>query len=84
MALPLPPVPVNVAGFATNEGFVGFNFAGEQSEPTFSQSEAKTMSHEPSGLLGYAQVASELTGANSILAINHEPQSGKPLLKAER
>jgi hypothetical protein len=75
---------VHVPRLAADERFVGFDFARQQSESTLSQSEAQTMRHEPSGLLGHAKIAGQFAGAYAILAIHDQPKRGKPLVQAER
>jgi hypothetical protein len=74
---------VHVAGLATYEGFIGFNLT-RQLGRCLMQGGTDTVKHEPSGLLSDAESASDLAGANAVLAVAENPVSAHPLIQSER
>lgn len=75
---------VHVAGFAADKGFVGFHSARHLSESTFLHRETNPMIHEPRGFLSDAKPAMKFVTADSVLATDHQPRGGEPLLKRNR
>ena len=70
-------IKVHISRFATDERFIGFNLARSAISRTTQLPErtnlcrqSNTMQHEPCCFLRNAQVAGNLIGANSVLAIN--------------
>src|SRR5215469_10089536 len=75
---------VHVAGLAADVGFVRFHLPREQSRAAFGERETQAVVHEPCGLLCHAKSTGRLTRADSVLAINNEPQRREPFLQSER
>jgi len=75
---------VHVTGLATDECFVHFNLPTEWDGELVLHSEPDAMHHEPSGLLGDAQGATDFIGGNAILVIDDHPHSGEPFVQPER
>jgi hypothetical protein len=69
--------------FATYERFIDFYFAREFVERTVLQSQADSMQHEPSSLLGDAKSAGQLARTDAVLGIDNHPDSRKPLVEAK-
>jgi len=79
------PLPrVHVPRLATDEGFVGFDFSTKLSAGFGLKSKPDTLQHEPRSLLGNAQIAANLVAADAVLAVAEQPNSGEPLVQAER
>src|SRR5579863_582046 len=78
---PFLNVQVHVAGLAADESLIRFTLAGQKIESARLQGIAETVSHEPCRLLGYSEVAGQFTRTDAVLAVDHEPQSGKPLFQ---
>jgi len=79
---------VHVSRFAADERFVYFDFAATATEfgakEIILDSKAKTLQHEPCGLLCDSQSAVNLHAANTVLAIDQQPESGHPLVESKR
>ena len=75
---------VHVAGLATDEGFIHFDFAGEFSALLALQSETRTVEHKPCCFLSDAQRPVNLKRTDSILAVRDEPYARKPLIETNR
>ncbi len=75
---------VHVPRFATNEGLINLNLSGHLSGQAVLQSKPDAVHHEPCGLLGDSKIAGDFIGANSVLAVDHHPDNGKPLVEADR
>jgi hypothetical protein len=91
--LSLPPVPVNLAGanvlvhvarLAADEGFIGFDLAGEFLERSTVEGEPNPVHHMPGILLTDTDPARNFPAADSVFAIQNEPHCGKPLVQTER
>jgi nitrilase len=74
---------MHVAGFATDEGFVGFDFARELCNGAVMHYGADAMEHVPCRLLSDADRAGEFAGANTVLAVAEQPESTHPLIKSK-
>src|SRR5208337_1135242 len=70
---------VHVAGLASDEGFVGFHFAGEFLGRLTMKGKANAVHHMPCRLLRYAKVAAHFVAADAVLAIHDQPNGGYPL-----
>lgn len=75
---------VHVSRFATDKGFVYFDFAGEFAAIFVLQRKPNPMEHVPCTLLSDSERAVNLPRANAILHIGLHPDCGKPLVQTER
>jgi hypothetical protein len=84
--LACPNMLVHVASLATDEGLIGFNdatLAAELNEGVGLESKTNAMHHEPRRFLSDSEGASDLAGANTILAVAKHPESGHPLVQTQ-
>jgi hypothetical protein len=82
-------VGVHVASLTADESFVYLNFRVKISTAQLHRglglhSQTDAMEHEPRGLLGDTESASDFVGANPVLAVGNHPHCDKPLIKWER
>ncbi len=76
---------VHVASESANIGFVHFDFAAKlASERSGLHGKSDTMLHKPCCFLGNTQVLRRLVTAFPVFIINNHPDSGKPLVQAQR
>ena len=81
---PLALADVHVAGLATNEGFVGFDFSPElATEPFVLHRQTDAVKHEPRRLLRDLHIPRNLIAGDSILAVGQHPSRHKPLIKPD-
>jgi hypothetical protein len=80
----LAPSLVHVASTTTDEGFIYFDLTGHRLETTFLHSQPDSVIHKPCGLLSDAERTGHLIGRDPVLAVDHHPQGGQPLVQAER
>jgi hypothetical protein len=71
------------ARFATDEGFVRFDFSVQLAAVLGLKRKPQTRQHEPRGFLGDTERARQFVTADAILAVGEQPERGKPLLKAD-
>ena len=81
---PLALADMHVASLAANESFVSFDFARQLSNRLVMHSLTDAMHHEPSRLLGNSEGTSDLTRANSVLAVAEQPEATHPLIQTQR
>lgn len=74
---------VHVAGFAADEGFVYFDFAGDFAACLALLCKSDPMQKEPCGLLGDAKRPRNFTTADAILAVQNHPGCRKPFIQAD-
>jgi hypothetical protein len=77
-------VLVHVPSLLPDEGFVGFDFAGEFFERSGVERKADSVIHEPSRLLGYADGLSYFVRADAVLAVHNLPDREQPLIQRNR
>src|SRR5207249_2260460 len=75
---------VHVARFATDVRLVNFDVSGHHFEGSRSHSESDAVKHEPRRLLSDAESASEFVRTDPVLRVGRKPDSGEPLVQAER
>ena len=75
---------VHVAGLATDEGLVHFDFTGQLAAMLALLRESDAMQHEPCGLLGHAEGFRNFATADAVLAVEDHPHCGKPFVQTER
>jgi hypothetical protein len=66
-----------------DECLIDFNFYAHLFERACLHYPANPMHHEPCRLLCHTNAPGYLAGANTILAINHEPHCSKPLIQPD-
>jgi len=66
-----------------DESLVGLHVAAELPKPGVLHRKPEPVEHEPSGLLGHAQVAGNFVGRDPVLAVDEHPSAGKPEVKAD-
>src|ERR1017187_1847646 len=75
---------MHVAALATDESFVGLDFAAQlASKELILHGETDAVEHEPCCLLRDLHVAGDLVAADPILAIGEEPGRGQPLVETD-
>src|SRR6266567_497479 len=82
----LAPICVHEASRTTNESFVHFNvftFTAHLVHAAALQCQAQTVENKPCRLLSDSQVAPHFIRANSILAVDEHPKSGKPFVERD-
>ena len=75
---------MHVARLATDESFVGFDFAAQLAAVLALQGQAEARQHEPRGLLSHAERTGQFVRTNAVLAVGEQPEGRKPLLETER
>jgi hypothetical protein len=69
---------------STNEGVINFGDPVHLLECSGSHRVADAVEHEPRRLLGHCKGTPEFVRRDAVLAVGDEPDSGKPLVEAER
>src|SRR5438552_1896842 len=80
-----PTLLVHEPRFPADKSFVNFNLrtgAAHLHERLFLQSVPYTLKHEPCGLLGNSQSASEFMRTYAVLAVHQHPESSHPLVES--
>lgn len=77
-------VLVHEASTATDESLIYFDLPAHLLKRQALHGKPNAMVHEPSALLGNAQSASHLVGADSVLAVGNHPESREPPVQTER
>ena len=77
-------VLVHEASRAADERFVNLEVANRFLERAVLHRLADAMQHEPRGLLSDPQIAGDLAGANSVLAIRDQPDRREPFIESDR
>lgn len=72
------PALVHEPRGSADVGFVGLNVVLQSVERLVLQGQPDAMIHEPCGLLGDMEIAANLVGTDTVLAVDHHPQSGEP------
>jgi hypothetical protein len=75
---------VHEAGLAAHVGLVSLALARELVEAAGLHGEANPLQHEPRGLLGHADRAADLVGADAVLRVHQHPRDREPLVEADR
>ncbi len=75
---------VHIAGFATDERFIGFDFARELNGGFLMQGFTDAMKHMPSGFLRDADGTRKLTGGDAVLAVAKQPVRAHPFIESKR
>ena len=78
------PALVHEPRGSADVGFVGLNVVLQSVERLVLQGQPDAMIHEPCGLLGDMEIAANLVGTDTVLAVDHHPQSGEPFRERER
>jgi len=83
-----PAILVHVPSLAADEGFVHFNLCSGatylRSKEIVLHGQTNPLQHEPRRLLAYLQIAGDLVGTNSVLAVRQHPSCGEPLVQRDR
>lgn len=74
---------MHVASFTADESFVHFHCARQLTAVLALLCQSDSVKHEPRGLLSDAQGAGDLARTDTVLAIEDEPHSRKPLVQTE-
>jgi len=75
---------MHIFGKTTDERFIGLYFTVHLQHRARFHRDPNPMIHEPSRFLGNAEIAGHLVRANAVLTIGNHPNSGEPLVQAER
>jgi hypothetical protein len=75
---------VHVFYLATDESFIGLDFARQLSGLLTLLRKPDPVKHEPSRLLSDTQCASDFTTANPVLTVQNHPRCGKPFFQTNR
>jgi len=78
-----PNVLVHVASFTADEGLVGLDLAASHARFITMHRHANSVHHEPRRLLSNPKGASDLTGANTVLAVAEHPERAHPLIQTQ-
>src|SRR5437870_234575 len=79
----LPLAEVHIARLAADKGLIYLHFApvaAQLHKRASLHRKANAMEHEPSGFLGYTQVAAHFIAADPVLAVHNHPHRRQPLL----
>src|SRR5437868_4002970 len=83
----LPLAQVDIPCFAADESLINFDFAAVRSkfaaEEAVLQSESDAVEHEPCRLLSNLQIAGDFVAADSVLAVDDQPNRGEPLVQSD-
>src|SRR5438270_11182736 len=77
------PVSVHEAGLTADESLIYFDVPLQFSRVRLMESQAKSLQHEPCGLLCDSQSAMNFQAADSVLAVNQHPESSHPLVEGD-
>lgn len=80
----LPARTVHVAGLATDERLIDFDFPAQFGSALVLHRFTNAVQHEPRGFLSNPEVTGNLARTDTISAVGNHPHNRKPLLKADR
>jgi hypothetical protein len=69
--------------FATDERFIGLDFAAHFVESAPLHGQPDTVHHEPCALLSDAECPSDFVGTDPVLIIDHHPNGQEPFFKPD-
>src|SRR5262249_54235859 len=75
---------VHVASLAADVGLVDFHTARQLAAGFILHRQTNPVQHEPCGLLGYTDCASQFITADAVLGIRNQPHRNEPLVEADR
>src|SRR5579863_3404502 len=77
-------VRVHKSCFATDEGFVGFDFAGHFVDAARVHGVTDSVRHKPCRSLSDLEIAGHFVAANAVLAVPYQPHRHQPLVQWDR